>query len=121
MHTFPSEPNLAITRFGTDWPATKFTFDANGRASPPRHTVKNPAAAGFVAVTFNTAAAPPAGPSFPTRRSSDLPGGGVVVVPVGAVPSRVSTIRVGLAIGAGREHAGNNAATSTTTSVAAIE
>jgi hypothetical protein len=48
--------------FGTVCPGKKFKFDATGRGAPAGHTVRNPAAVGFVAVTFNaTAPTPPVG------------------------------------------------------------
>src|SRR4051812_2595444 len=90
--------SFTITRFGTVCPATKLRFDTNGSETSGGYTVRNPSAAGSVAVTFSTTDAMPVTgrPTVPGRRVSSekpapiLPGGGK------GLEDRVSMRRTGV-------------------------
>src|SRR6266581_3925558 len=57
----PPTPSRTTTRFGTAAADCTFRFDDNGLATPAGHTVTDPGADAFTAVTFNTTAVASAG------------------------------------------------------------
>src|SRR5262249_22717738 len=90
-------PSATSTRLGTVWPATQFRLDATGSEVPAGHTVRKLDALVLVTVTFRTTAETPliGTPARPVTCSVKVPPG-----PIGEdvppVPSRVSSMRVGL-------------------------
>ncbi len=89
-------PSRTTTRFGTVCAVTKLRFDTFGRVDPTGNTVRYPAAAGAVTVTFTTTTpAPEAGtPPRPVTCTLSVPCAATDAF--GApVPTRVSNTRTG--------------------------
>src|SRR6266700_2797773 len=98
----PLALSRTTTRFGTAAADCTFRFDVNGLATPAGHTVTDPGADAFTAVTFNTTAVAsggtPATPATCTSNGAPATTGATGTEAAGAhdpPPVRVSNTRHG--------------------------
>ncbi len=85
-----------MTRLGTDWPASKFTFEVVGSSVPSAKAVMCPPPVVLVTVTLRATAVTPSGiaPLPPTCTRVEPYAG--TLPRTAPVPSRVSSRRVGV-------------------------